>query len=311
MPFITPAFNPSQMRDTELYKLLDEALTVLERYSDPKSNREERNRAIDTICSLLQIESPFLDSDSATKITFSFNRLGDERIKKAGGNVTRTKIEVAKQDGWKDIILSQLVDIPIQVSLRYINKKISVGNLTRNYNEVIGDIAFTNLPENTRHTVGTWFTIRNISETGPQKTKQTKYPEGVTRTYMVGGRNVNITSGNVWRATDPKTGEPINNVEVDTFMARMQAANKDRTTGRMKVDINGELMVYDIDADNLHYPMETPVLKTGSGYSAVATSKPKEAASKSQNNEGEDLVGLFGWTPGTEQEAKEAQKRAE
>ena len=166
MPFITPAFNPTQMRDTEFYKLLDEALTVLERYSDPKSNREERNRAIDTICSLLQIESPFLDSDSATKITFSFNRLGDERIKKAGGNVTRTKIEVAKQDGWKDIILSQLVDIPIQVSLRYINKKISVGNLTRNYNEVIGDIAFTNLPENTRHTVGTWFTIRNISETG-------------------------------------------------------------------------------------------------------------------------------------------------
>ena len=309
MPFITPLFNSQDMRDTQVYKLLDEALTVLEKYHDPKSNKEERNRAIDTICALLQIESPFLETDRSDKIVFRYNRLGDEKIKKAGGNPIRQSIQVAKEEGWKESLLSQLSGTPMQVSLRHINDKISVGSITANYNEVIGDVSFTNIPKNTRHTSGTWFTIRKISDEGVQKTLQTRYPEGRTFTETIEGKSYTISSGNTWTAVDPVTGETVHTLTVELALARMQAANKGVTEGNIVVDINGESRKYSVHNDTFveaKIQRPKPVLKTATDSSAAATSKPK-------NTPTDDFMEALrgNWNPGTVEEAQASQRKEE
>jgi hypothetical protein len=280
VPFATPLFNAAEMRDTELYKFLTEALTELEKYSDVEAakagkNKEERNKAIDTLCALLQIESPFLDIQN-DRIVFRYNKIGDEN---------KQRVEVAKGDDWKDRLLDSLSGTPIQVSLRYINGNISVGRKAGNYNEVIGEIAHTNLPENTTHTVGSWFTLRNLSEEGPQQTKQVKYPEGVTKPYVIsGGRTVVVTSGNVWSAADPNTGAVIEgDAVVDLALAQMQAINKDAKDGFIQVDINGTTRKYDVK-NNKFVENKKP-----------APQKPVQM---------EDMSGVFGnWNPGTEEEA--------
>lgn len=319
VPFATPVFDASSMQDTKIYAFLTEALSQLEKYSDKEDakagrHKEERNRAIDTICSLLQIENVFLDTDAKDRVVFKYTHLGEK---------DKQKIEIPTSGDWKSMLLSALSGTKIQIALRHINGNLSVGNRTEKYNEIIGEIAHTNLSQGIRHTAGSWFTIRKLSEEGVQKTKQTKYPEGVTQEFTLNsGRKVIITTGNTWSAADPNTGNPIvDDLEVDLYMAQMQAANKDKTTGKIKVDINGELRTYSIDDDAFVKDNKpAPVLRTGTGYSAVATSKPKEVAVQQQSaekpvprNPMDDFMEAFGgsWNPGTPEEAEGAGGRKE
>ena len=256
VPFATPLFNAESMKDTSLYSLLKESLSQLERHTDPSKGKEERNRAINTICSLLQIENPFLAIGD--HVVLSYKNLG---------NPSEKRITIEKTDDWKDALLGRLDGTPIQVSLNRINGNISVGGLTRNYNEVIGEVAYTSLPANTRHTVGSWFTLKNFSDK-KERTRRVTYPEGVTQDYTLpGGRVVTITTGNVWTAADPKTGEPIEgDTSVDLALAEMQAINRGVTEGRIKVDINGKTKTYDVTNKRLEAPSairnESPSVST-------------------------------------------------
>lgn len=301
VPFVTPAFDAESMRDTMAYNLLTEALSQLEKYSNKEDakagkHKEERNRAIDTICSLLQIENVFLDADSKDRVVFKYNNVGEDK---------KRKFEIPTSGDWKSMLLSSLSGTRMQVSLRHINDNISVGNKTEFYNEVIGEIAHTDLPKGIQHTVGTWFTIRKLSEEGVQKTRQTKYPEGVTQEFTLdSGRKVTISTGNEWRAYDPVTGKLlVGDAEVDLAMAAMQAVNKDATEGNIQVDINGKSRMYDV-AGKKFVKQSSPAKtwKTGTDSSAAATSKPQSSGPIDAFDE------LFGgnWDPGTPEEAEGA-----
>lgn len=278
VPFATPVFNAEEMKDTRLYQLLNEALTQFEKYPNPNEHKEDRNKAISAICALLQIESPYLDMDLKDRVVLKYSPLGEPNNKQ--------KIEVPKGDSWKEMLLDRLTGTKVQVSLNHINDRITVGTLNRNYNEVIGEIGHTNLPIGTRHTVNTWFTLRNLSEEGPIATQQTKYPEGQTFLHNVNGKNINITTGKKWSATDPDTGKTLTDEEVEKELARMQAINKD-AKDRCQVDINGESRTWSVKEDKF-VKAETP---------AAPVNKPAPSDT-------DDFFGAFGnWNPGTAEEA--------
>ena len=240
VPFTTPLFNAEEMQNTNLYKLLTEALTQFEKYPKEGEHKEDKNKAIVALCSLLQIENPFINLDNKDKVILTYSPLGNKE--------ERITVEVSKGDNWKQQLLNKLDGTKIQVSLQKINGDIGVGKYSIPYNEVIGEIAYTNLPENTTHSFGTWFTIKPLSDK-KERGQRVTYPSGTTVTKTLSnGRTVIITTGNTWTATDPRTGDLIEGDEVvDLEMAQMQADNNNKTSGNIKVDINGDLRTYNID----------------------------------------------------------------
>lgn len=279
VPFSTPEFNADNMRDTMLYRLLEESFTQLERYSDPSSHKDERNKAISTLCSLLQLEKPFLNTDNKDNITLVAQNMG---------STERRVFTVPRTDNWKHELLRLLNGTPIQISLSKINGNISLGGISAAYNEVIGEVAVTNVHENTRHTVASWFTIKNFSSK-KERTKRTTYPTGTTVNHTLpDGRTVVVSTGNVWYAADVNTGEVIVGDDmVNHALAEMQAENRGVTEGAIKVDINGDTRTYDVKTKTFR---EAP--------------KRKPAPVASTDSFAADIAGAFdGWNPGTEEEA--------
>ena len=267
VPFTTPVFDSEKMSDTKLYKMLIEALGQFEKYPDTSKNKGERSEAISAICSLLKIESPFVNLDSKEEVVFVYNPLGEKE--------NRVRLSVPRGENWREALLKQLDGTGIQVALSRINGKISAGRyINENYNEVIGEIAYTNLPENTTHTVCSWFTIKNFTDK-KESTRRVSYPEGTTVNQVLpSGRTVVVTTGNMWQAADPKTGETLEgDPEVDLLLARMQAENRGVTKGNIVVDINGETKKYNVEKNafvNESTPKPQPVPQASNKDRAIS-----------------------------------------
>jgi hypothetical protein len=73
-------------------------------------------------------------------------------------------------------IMRQLTSLSpmVNISRGYINGKIDINGVEYDYNSVIGEVAFTNLPQGATTTINEWFEINSISEGKEVKGTPTK-----------------------------------------------------------------------------------------------------------------------------------------
>ena len=125
-------------------------------------------------------------------------------------------------------IVKALYDIPFQISRKYINSQLN----GLSYNQLIGELAYTNLSIGGNHTVSDWFTVNPIDANGNEiKAKNPKTtgvnPEAVSNTVRVqagSGKIYNVDVRN-WevldserKAHDPKQeSEPWNAIRAVAY----------------------------------------------------------------------------------------------
>ena len=253
VPFYMPAFNPEKNKYTELYRLLIGAISgLIENNSQTtKAQKDAFLKNLDVLKGLLQVTDQKgrkvirVGKDS---ITLHLQNLTDSNIEYdvSVSNTSGNTADIAR------MLVDSLGDIPINVSLQFLNGKISVGSgsnsYTRDYNKVIGEIADANLPKGTTHTVNGWFTIELTTNTGVKPSKQAAPKTVGVITQSINGRNVQIDVDRLV-AIDTATGEPITNDEwVNLALAEIKA-NKPMYKGkkRIQVSINGKLRTYDTE----------------------------------------------------------------
>lgn len=93
---------------------------------------------------------------------------------------------------------------PFQISRRYINGQIN----GLDYNTLVGEIAYTNLPQGGTHTVSDWFTINPIDKDG--KEIKAKNPKSTGVNPEARDRKVTIIQGSAFEV-DTRTWEITNN----------------------------------------------------------------------------------------------------
>ena len=175
VPFITPLFDSHEMKDTQLIKVLKQAITNL--YAsilfDGKGQTEKRNEAVEAITSILQIE-PQKGKDAKVFMQVSGNRI-QLNFQNIGEDGQFKSIMLDKNSNWVDELINQFDGFPIQVSLYHINSTLKVGSTQYDYNKMIGEIANTNLAPDTHHSINSWFVVRMVDTKGTLASKPIKY----------------------------------------------------------------------------------------------------------------------------------------
>ena len=137
VPFITPLFDSHEMKDTQLIKVLKQAITNL--YAsilfDGKGQTEKRNEAVEAITSILQIE-PQKGKDAKVFMQVSGNRI-QLNFQNIGEDGQFKSIMLDKNSNWVDELIDQFNGFPIQVSLYHINSTLKVGSTQYDYNKMI------------------------------------------------------------------------------------------------------------------------------------------------------------------------------
>ena len=250
VPFYMNAFNASQHKNTEFYKLLNNALhDLLSNNSYTTAGQKETfNKALDVIEGLLQIKAQdgvrtvVVSSDT---ITFNFQSLTDPNQKMSFSVPSGTDTVAIIR-----AIADQMSGIPINVSLQFLNDSIEAGGRKADYNKVIGEIADVNLPKATNHTVNGWFTVELAPSAGLKNTgkRGEVKPRTTGRiTENINGRYVDIDV-DLLVAFDAVTGDNVSDDEqVALRLAQIKAAKPQyQDKDRIQVSINGELRTYDV-----------------------------------------------------------------
>ena len=249
IPFYMPAFNAEQHRNTEMYKMLSNAVYTLITNNSQTTARQKEDfmKALDVLKGLLQVEKP--DSGkivevTGDKVTLHLQNLTDPNQKIDVSVPTASGVTAAAM---AQSIVDALNGTPINVSLQFLNDKIEVGGRTADYNTVIGEIADVNLPKATNHTVNSWFTVELAPSTGVKPSKRVTPKITGTYTENIGGRNVEINTDNL-TAVDTATGEIIEDDEnINLMLAQIEAAKpKHKGKDRIQVSLNGKLRTYDV-----------------------------------------------------------------
>ena len=250
IPFYMPAFNHEQHKNTELYKLLANTIYhILANNNQSARGKEAYRKHMDVIEGLLQVrtgENKRVVEVTPDHIALYFVSLTDPNQEI---NIQIPKTASLAADAQS--LVDQLGGIPINVSLQFLNDKIETGldagnKYTRTYNQVIGEIADINLPQNTQHTVNSWFTVELAPTTGVKPSR--KVQPRITGKYneTINGRNIEFDTDNLV-AVDTTTGEVIeDDTQIDLMLAEIQAnkpINKDKD--RIQISINGRLYTYD------------------------------------------------------------------
>lgn len=310
VPFYMPAFNADQHRNTELYRLLSNALFyMLTTNGNSKENIDAFGKHMDVIEGLLQVErqegrKKVMEIDTKNnQVTLHLQSLTDGSPKEVTVPYTDNFAEMAK------LLADGLSGTPINVSLQYLNDKIETGisngeKYTRDYNKVIGEIADVNLPKNTTHTVNNWFTIELApSSTKGQKRNQIAPRTTGTYTVNIGGRNVEIDTDKLI-AVDTATGEIIEDDEnINLLLAQTKASKPQyKDKDRIQVSIGGELRTYDVKEGKFvknkpieKSPKETLIDKINKAVSSqelVAISK--ELSNQDNGLSADDVISLTG-----------------
>lgn len=251
IPFYMKTFDTSKHINTNLYKILGNALYSL---IENEKKGKERNAAVlekntDVLEGLLQVKRiekiPVVQYDIDGKsIALHLRSLTNpNKIINVKAPKDANSKDIAK------IFIEELNDIPINVSLQYINKDIKVGldkERTYNYNEVIGEIADANLPKNTTHTVNGWFTIELTTDAGTKATPKITVRKLGKFNKDVNGRNVEIDldKGTI---VDAATGDFLTDEASELALAEEKAKNPTfEGKATMQVLVNGKTKTYDI-----------------------------------------------------------------
>lgn len=252
VPFYMVPFNAEQHRGTELYKLLSNAVYYI-LANNSYSTAEQKNyfnKHADVLEGLLQVkrqEKVRTVETGKDSVTLHLQSLAnsEQKINLTVSNAG-TLAEVATR------LVDAMSGIPINVSLQFLNDRIETGiaaneKYTRNYNQVIGEIADINLPQNTTHTVNGWFTVELAPSAGIKPSKKVTTRTTGIHTEVIGGRSVQIDTDKL-EAVDTATGEAIVDDEEINLMLAQIKANKPQYQGkdRIQISINGELRTYDV-----------------------------------------------------------------
>ena len=251
VPFYMKAFDAQQHKDTELYKLLSNAVYYLMAYNyQSKEATEYFKKHMDVIEGLLQVEA-----QEKTRVLTMTPDSYTLHIQNIANPAQKYDIQIVRTGNTTQdavAMVNALSGIPINVSLEFLNKTIVTGiadneKYSRDYNQVIGEIADVNLPMDTTHTVNGWFTIELAPSTGIQPSKAVTPKNTGTIVMNIGGRNVEIDA-DTNTAADTITGEVIQgDEEVNLRIAQIKASKpqyKDKDF--IKVSIDGEVRTFDV-----------------------------------------------------------------
>jgi hypothetical protein len=241
VPFYTKPFNAQQYKNSEMYKLLCNAIYyILEHNDNSLLSKEYFKKHTDVIEGLLQVKAQKgqkVISITSNNITLHLQSLTNPNQKY---NFTIPNTHNNTQNAVE--LVNQISNIPINVSLEYLNNTIETG-LTESekykvdYNKVIGEIADVNLPENTTHTINSWFTIEPVSDAKLSNTREIKPKLTGIITETINGKNVEINTDK-YTAVDTTTGELIEDDEyVNLRLAQIKASKpiyKDKYAETMK-----------------------------------------------------------------------------
>lgn len=242
VPFYMKPFDANKHRNTEMYKLLTNAIYNI---LTNNTNKEVFKKNMDVIEGLLQVK--VADGvKSAIDVRKDSVTMHLQSLTDPNNKITVTVPFNQNTAELAMVMVDQLSGIPINVSLQFLNDTIEAGGRKANYNNVIGEIADVNLPKATNHTVNGWFTVELAPSAGIKPSKKvTPRTTGVI-SETIGGKNIEINTDTLV-AYDPTTGEVIlDNEEVNLRLAQIKA-NKPQYQGkdRIQVSINGELRTYD------------------------------------------------------------------
>lgn len=268
VPFYTKPFDVQQHQGTQMYTLLRNAIFYLiTNNNDSAKAKEYFKKHMDVIEGLLQVtaqEGQRVVNVTPDTISLHLQSLTNPNQKY---DISVPKTGNFAQDAVA--LVNQLNGIPINVSLEYLNRQIETGlndneKYAIDYNQVLGEIADINLPQNTTHTVNSWFTIELAPTTGIKPSKPLKPTATGTVVESIGGRNVEINTNN-YTAVDTSTGEVISDDEqVNLRLAQIKASKpiyKDKEF--IQISIGGDIRTYDVKNNRFvkkkeNKPVSTP-----------------------------------------------------
>ena len=294
VPFYMPAFNAEQHRNTELYKLLSNALFyMLTTTGNSKESIDAFGKHMDVVEGLLQVErqegaKKVMEIDMKnSQVTLHLQSLTDGNPINITMPYNDDFAQLAKQ------FAEALSGTPINVSLQYLNDKIETGiasgeKYSRDYNRVIGEIADVNLPKNTTHTVNNWFTIELAPSARGQRRNQVAPKTTGTYSVNIGGRNVEIDTDRLI-AVDTATGEIIEDDEnINLLLAQTKASKPQyRDKDRIQVSIGGELRTYDVKEGK--FVKNAPIKKETPNNGISGEVKTETPSKKSAEEETPDV----------------------
>lgn len=283
VPFYTKSFDAQSHAGTQLYRILSEALTNLVNNAG-KSDTSTYKESMDVLEGLLQVRAQE-GARSTVEVTKDNVTLHLQSLTNPDQHID---IKVVNTGNAKDAakeFLNYLSGTPINISLQFINSKISVKNGTSApYNRVIGEIADANLPKDTTHTVNNAFLIKLTTDAGTQRT-EVRYQQSGTQTFNVGDKTVKVDIDKFTAyQIDPTTKEETlveGDEEVNNLLAEIKASQQADKTKPFKIELDGEIRTYD--------PVKKEFIRTsqGSGVNAGEASINQQKEDRKNGNAGE------------------------
>ena len=282
VPFYTRAFNTQAHANTQLYRILSEAIANLIDTAG-KNETSAYKENMDIIEGLLQVRA-----QEGAKSTVEFTKnditLHLQSLTNPDQHIDITVPNAGSRRDVTNAILNQLDGTPINISLQFINSKIGAKNGTSApYNRVIGEIADANLPKNTAHTVNNAFLVRLTTDTGTQRTG-VRYQKSGTQTFDVGDKTVKVDIDKfIAYEVDPVTKTETlieGDEEVNNLLAEIKASQQADKTKPFKIELDGQIRTYD--------PVKKEFIRTsqGSGVNAGEASINQQKEDRKNGNTG-------------------------
>lgn len=176
VPITMPTFG-SATRESSLHKLIAEHIAKLQDIYDNNS-LDRINSWKDTLYDLLAVADIYVGVEETRHITKDSDTITKKftlKIKRAKTDTAWTTVYAGNEVNPNTILTNlENLNIPFQISKKYINGTYN----GRFYNELIGELAFTNIEEGALHTVNDFFTINPIIN---GKEHQAERPKDVER----------------------------------------------------------------------------------------------------------------------------------
>ena len=284
VPFYTRPFDATTHAGTQLYRILNEAISNLVDTAG-KEDISSYKESMDVLEGLLQVRAQE-GARSTVEVTRDNVTLHLQSLTNPDQKID---IKVPNTTNLTDIanaILRNLSGTPINISLQFINSKIGVKNgLNVPYDRVIGEIADANLPKNTTHTVNNAFLVKLTTDAGTQRT-EVRYQQSGTQTFSVGNREVKVDVDKlVAYAIDPTTKEETiieGDEEVNRLLAEIKASQQTDKTKPFKIELDGQIRTYD--------PAKKEFIRTsqGSGVNAGEASINQQKEDRRNGNTGDN-----------------------
>lgn len=209
VPITMKPYGPNTM-DTMLGKAIEEVFTLI-----PTSTNNEAIKIISALEELISVQEIHINyTGDNVRVTIKPNKVDHQMTiyngpKNAPNIVEQLKLGLQGQS--------------FQISRKYINDEYK----GRDYNRMIGEIAETNLPIGTTHTISDWFTIKPVDASGnlmktksPRSTGENPHAAQVTEIAITYGNMQLFVDPRTWTVTDGKktyVGVKADKIKAEAF----------------------------------------------------------------------------------------------